>query len=368
MAGWISDLGADETGIRAALLEVAEDVSDSGTWACELATGNVVCSANTSRIFGLPHSRSPVALSELIAQTHPDDKGQLDGCLDRVQTWEAHAQARYRVITAAGTTRFVHAVVAARLSRPAGPVVVGWVHDVTEWRTAEREIAARAAVTDALTSWEDVDRGAPRVLAALAEPLGFSRGVLWIPAGTDLVTRATWEQRHPRPLNAQLRPMRLTRAEGLAGQAWQTGELVTVTDLEDDAGYPFRDAALEHGLRGAVAVPIRWLDETIAVIGLAGTERLELSERLRGLLLGVAHELGTFLAKRRGELRGSKLSRRELEVLQLAADGMTGPEIAARLHVSPATVKTHFERIYVRYGVPDRVAAVAKAVREGLIK
>jgi len=143
---------------------------------------------------------------------------------------------------------------------------------------------------------------------------------------------------------------------------------VTVPDIAHSAGYPFRDAALEHGLRGAVAVPILWLDETIAVVGLAGPERIEVSERLRGLLLGVAHELGTFLAKRRGELRGSVLSRRELEVLQLAAGGMTGPEIAARLHVSPATVKTHFERIYVRYGVPDRVAAVAKAVREGLIK
>ena len=55
-------------------------------------------------------------------------------------------------------------------------------------------------------------------------------------------------------------------------------------------------------------------------------------------------------------------------MLQLAADGLSGPEIAAHLHVSPATVKTHFENIYAKYDVSDRVAAVAKALREGLIR
>ena len=35
--------------------------------------------------------------------------------------------------------------------------------------------------------------------------------------------------------------------------------------------------------------------------------------------------------------------------------------------VSPATIKTHFENIYVKYDVGDRVAAVAKAIREGIL-
>ena len=36
--------------------------------------------------------------------------------------------------------------------------------------------------------------------------------------------------------------------------------------------------------------------------------------------------------------------------------------------VSPATVRTHFGRIYDKYGVSDRAAAVAKALRDGLIE
>ena len=61
------------------------------------------------------------------------------------------------------------------------------------------------------------------------------------------------------------------------------------------------------------------------------------------------------------------LTRREIEVLQLAADGVSGPEIAERLVVSTSTVKTHFENVYRKLRVPDRPAAVAQALRAGVI-
>jgi DNA-binding CsgD family transcriptional regulator len=61
------------------------------------------------------------------------------------------------------------------------------------------------------------------------------------------------------------------------------------------------------------------------------------------------------------------LSPREEEVLQLAAEGLSGPSIAERLSLSPATVKTHFENIYDKLGVGDRAAAVASGLRIGFI-
>lgn len=61
------------------------------------------------------------------------------------------------------------------------------------------------------------------------------------------------------------------------------------------------------------------------------------------------------------------LTPRELEVLDLAATGCNGPMIAAELVVSAATVRTHFEHIYEKLEVRDRAAAVAKAMRLGLI-
>lgn len=65
---------------------------------------------------------------------------------------------------------------------------------------------------------------------------------------------------------------------------------------------------------------------------------------------------------------GSPLTRRERQVLELAADGLNGPSIAKELVLSTATVRTHFAHIYRKLGVPDRAAAVAKAMRLGLFR
>jgi two-component system, NarL family, nitrate/nitrite response regulator NarL len=62
------------------------------------------------------------------------------------------------------------------------------------------------------------------------------------------------------------------------------------------------------------------------------------------------------------------LSARELEVLRMVAEGDSAPGIAARLHLSPATVSTHLKHIYQKLGVPDRAAAVARAMRSGLLR
>jgi DNA-binding NarL/FixJ family response regulator len=61
------------------------------------------------------------------------------------------------------------------------------------------------------------------------------------------------------------------------------------------------------------------------------------------------------------------LSRRELKVLQLIADGATNRGAAARLFVSEATIKTHLLHIYDKLGVGDRAAAVGEAYRRGLL-
>ena len=61
------------------------------------------------------------------------------------------------------------------------------------------------------------------------------------------------------------------------------------------------------------------------------------------------------------------LTPREIELLQLAADGFTGPMIAEELVLSRATVRTHFENIYGKLAVRDRAGAVAKTMRLGLI-
>jgi two-component system nitrate/nitrite response regulator NarL len=78
--------------------------------------------------------------------------------------------------------------------------------------------------------------------------------------------------------------------------------------------------------------------------------------------------MGPLVPELRDTSAPGALSARELEVLALAADGNSGPQIAERLILSPATVKTHFQNIYEKLGVCDRAAAVARALRSGLME
>ena len=62
------------------------------------------------------------------------------------------------------------------------------------------------------------------------------------------------------------------------------------------------------------------------------------------------------------------VTRREEEVLQLIADGLSTPEVAAKLYISQKTVKNHLASIYEKLNARDRTQAVLLAVRMGIVK
>jgi len=64
----------------------------------------------------------------------------------------------------------------------------------------------------------------------------------------------------------------------------------------------------------------------------------------------------------------SLLSEREVQVLLLIAEGLSNPEIGERLFISSSTVKTYVKSLLDKLGVHDRAAAVAEAMRRGLIE
>jgi two-component system nitrate/nitrite response regulator NarL len=62
------------------------------------------------------------------------------------------------------------------------------------------------------------------------------------------------------------------------------------------------------------------------------------------------------------------LTDREHEILGLIAQGKSAPAIGAELYLSTATIKTHLAHLYEKLGVSDRAAAVAEAMRRGLLE
>jgi DNA-binding NarL/FixJ family response regulator len=113
-------------------------------------------------------------------------------------------------------------------------------------------------------------------------------------------------------------------------------------------------------------------------------ERTESFDRVAGLLIGADDYLakpfapGELQARVRALVRRAGaagpvrpplgLTARELEILQLLAEGRRQREIADGLVISPKTVGTHIERILAKLGVNSRTQAVALAYREGLVR
>jgi two-component system, NarL family, response regulator DegU len=109
------------------------------------------------------------------------------------------------------------------------------------------------------------------------------------------------------------------------------------------------------------------IDEVVATVRMAAQDDGVLSAGLASSMLVEMQRGGNH------EGNGSApaapvISGREEEVLQLFADGLSLPEVAAQLYISVKTVKNHLASIYAKLDARDRTQAVLRAVRMGIIR
>jgi PAS domain S-box-containing protein len=351
------------------LLAEAERIAQIGSYEWLPDVPELRWTDNLFRLFGLEPGEIAPNAEFWLERVHPDDRPQVD---EAMAAWErdrvGEATLNYRFIRADGAMRHFRSRSAMVNGHDGQLRIIGPIQDITDQRRAERDLAAHVAVSEALSSWETLEQGARELLRGIAVAMDFEVGVLWLLEDRVLRPRVIWQsgRMEGSEFEAVTAQLGFPRGAGLPGNAWESQHPVSVRRADDTNGFERRGAT---NLSGAVAFPATHDGETVAVLEFHSREDDQLTERSMRSFAGLGSEVGRFLARRRGELgRARALTPRELEVLQLAADGSSGRKIAERLVVSPSTIKTHFDHIYEKLGVSDRPAAVAAALRLGLIE
>ena len=132
---------------------------------------------------------------------------------------------------------------------------------------------------------------------------------------------------------------------------------VLVLSAHTDSALVFE--ALQEGAAGFLPKDARRSEIVEAVVKVARGETVVPAE-LAGALVGEI--------RLRAQPSAPVLSERERQVLQAFARGQSVPQVAAELMIGVSTVKTHTQRLYEKLGVSDRAAAVAEAMRRGLLE
>jgi DNA-binding NarL/FixJ family response regulator len=215
----------------------------------------------------------------------------------------------------------------------------------------------------------------PSVIAVLivddhrtfAEALGVAFGlekdfrVAVANSGPDAVAEAG--RTHPDVvlMDLEMPGMAGTQAIRKVRSASSTTRVIALSGYDDDL---LKAKALEAGAVGFVskAMPLEELPDVIRRAGrgeplIDGQEAARLSRMLR-------HRRHQEATERQ---RANRLTPRQVEILQMLADGMADPEIAERLNLSPYTLRTHVQNILTRLSVHTKVQALAVAIRQGRI-
>ncbi len=106
-------------------------------------------------------------------------------------------------------------------------------------------------------------------------------------------------------------------------------------------------------------------DEIADAIRMAAADDAAISPALAGAMLDEVRRIDPQPAEGESE---QVVTKREVEVLQLIADGCSTPEVAERLFISQKTVKNHLASIYHKLDARDRTQAVLQAVRMGIVR
>ena len=220
--------------------------------------------------------------------------------------------------------------------------------------------AGLATLVGALPGWSVAWQSAPDSLAALA---GSANRGATLPQPPEVVLADLDDESDAAVVDSWLEALRPTAglvalsAETQGRRTERNASLTLLTELAQIAG----DRGLAFGALRRDATS----EEIAAALSAVAGGLITLDRRFAALLLQPPMPLAPAPERLAGP--DEPLTARELEVLQLLAEGLPNKIIATRLHITEHTAKFHVSSILMKLGAASRTEAVTTAARRGLL-
>lgn len=180
-----------------------------------------------------------------------------------------------------------------------------FMRDITARKLAERRLEMQYAVARIIATSADVEDGAPRLLEAIADTLGWDTAGMWLYDEDAGLARfaAHWSRdlQRTRPFIERSASLTFRPGEGLVGRVLASESPEWVAEVVSDPRLPRAQAALEAGLHAGFGFPLQARSRTVGVIELLATERQAPDRDLLELMTATGRQIGQFIERVRAQ-------------------------------------------------------------------
>jgi PAS domain S-box-containing protein len=193
----------------------------------------------------------------------------------------------------------------------------GFLHDITDRKRSEDELALVSTLAFAIGEAEDVEESLRLTVRSICETIKLDAGQAWVldRDSTRLVLSPSWfsESDALEPLRQASEGISFAPGFAFVGKAWAGGQPTWVEDITIDPECLRAGVARDLGLGSALAVPILAGDCVVAVMEFFLVERRPRDERLLDLLCAATAQLSSLIRRKQTE---DALRKRELQLAQ----------------------------------------------------
>lgn len=285
-------------------LEESQQLATIGSWEWELDEMSSNWSRELLRIFGRDPEGPQPSIDELVAAVHPEDRGEFERFVARVRTKPGRFDYSYRIVDAAGETRYLQARGRTVTDDAGKPIrTFGTTQDITELKLTEQNLRQRIEQQAGVALLGRYALSATDLPALMDEAVRMVSSVLSV----DLVEVLELDEREE--------TFRIK-----AGFGWEPGTIGQTTPanctqmvhalregvaLVSDYNSEDRFAPVEllsrHGARSGIAAAIEGGDRTYGTIGAHSTEVRRFSIDDAHFLEAVGNVLGAAIERQRSE-------------------------------------------------------------------